>query len=165
MKRAVPAGSDHPEFENIFAFFKAHYKTNCNNKTKIYDGLQPVLKKLAADGYKMAIVSNKVDFAVKELNSLYFSDFISIAIGEAEEKGIRKKPCPDTVFKAMELLGAEKETTVYIGDSEVDIKTAENAGLDCITVLWGFRDREELEKNGGRTFVSTPDELLEYLQK
>lgn len=165
MERAVPQGREHPEFDKIFAFFKVHYGKNCNNKTKIYSGLESVLKSLYNAGYKMAIVSNKPDFAVKELNRLYFSEIIHVAIGEAEAKGIKKKPSPDTVFEAMRILSAEKHETVYIGDSEVDIKTAENAGLDCISVLWGFRDEKELVKNGSKVLVKTPEELAEYLKR
>lgn len=163
MEQAVPQGREHPDFEDIYAFFKEHYGKNCNNKTKIYDGLENVLKGFYASGYKMAIVSNKLDSAVKALNGLYFSDIISVAIGEAEDRGIKKKPAPDTVFEAMRMLGAEKDKTVYIGDSEVDILTAANAGIDCISVLWGFRDEKELLKNGAAALVKTPEELESYI--
>ena len=109
----------------------------------------------------MAIVSNKYYDAVQELNQLYFQEFIPVAIGEKE--GINKKPAPDTVEEALRQLGSSRENCVYVGDSEVDIQTAQNAGMDCIVVTWGFRTREEQERAGGRVFVDKPMEILELL--
>ena len=109
----------------------------------------------------MGIVSNKGDRIVKDLAELYFPGLIGVATGASV--GVRIKPQPDMVFEAMRVLGAEKETTVYIGDSEVDVKTALNAGLDCIAVDWGFRDKEVLREAGATIILHTPQELAEYL--
>ena len=109
----------------------------------------------------MGIVSNKIDSAVKELNSMYFADYIQVAIGEKE--GVQRKPAPDTVFAALQELGMEKETAIYIGDSEVDLATARNAGIPCISVLWGFREREFLEECGADMFAETPKDVSDFL--
>jgi len=159
---SVPEGPQHPQFEEIFSFFKSHYTKNCRNKTKPYDGLEKALPEFKAHGYRMAIVSNKIDYAVKELAELYFGDTINIAIGDTEGK--RNKPYPDMVYDAMRLLDAKQESTVYIGDTEVDMATAENSGLDCISVSWGFRDKQELQKMGAKLIVDTPDELTRVLK-
>lgn len=157
IERAVPAGTSLAETEQIFADFKEYYAKHCNDKTKPYPGLVELLEKLSLEGYQLAIVSNKADNAVKVLNQIYFEKFITTAIGE--RAGIRKKPAPDTVLEALEELKVSKEDAVYIGDSEVDIQTAENAGLPCISVLWGFRDEEFLKKNGAKTFAKDAKDL------
>ncbi len=162
MELCVPGGKLCPEFEKIFLFFKTHYAKNSRNKTKPYGGLERVLHQLKIQGYQMAIVSNKADYIVKELAQLFFQDTIDIAIGESV--GINKKPNPDTVFEAMRLLNANKETTIYIGDSEVDITTAKNAGIDCLSVAWGFRDNLYLQISGATHIIDKPKEILEYLE-
>ena len=111
----------------------------------------------------MAIVSNKIDSAVKELNSRFFSDFVDVAIGE--KPGIRRKPAPDTVIEALKELNSNVNETVYIGDSEVDYATAENSGLRCISVLWGFRDKEYLEEIGADVFAEKPGDILSILEQ
>jgi len=161
VERSVPEGPQQPQFKEIFSFFKGHYATNCRNKTRPYDGLEKALPELKAHGYRMAIVSNKIDSAVKELAELYFGDTINIAIGDTEGK--RNKPYPDMVYDAMSLLDAKQESTVYIGDTEVDMATAENAGLDCISVSWGFRDKQELQEIGAKLIVDTPEELINVM--
>ena len=98
--------------------------------------------------------------ATQELCRHFFPDTIEVAIGENESQGIRKKPSPDTVFAALRELGVDKQEAVYVGDSDVDIQTAANAGLPCISVLWGFRDRDFLIQHGAKTFISAPSELL-----
>lgn len=158
---SVQEGKNHPQFEEIFSFFKSRYAMNCRNKTRPYDGLEEILNELKNQGYRMAIVSNKIDSAVKELAELYFKDTINTAIGDSE--GLRRKPYPDKVFAALELMDANKETTVYIGDTEVDIATAENAGIDCICVSWGFRNRQELQLAGAKLIADTPEELARIL--
>jgi phosphoglycolate phosphatase len=157
----VPGGKQHPRFEEIEAFFVDHYGRNSRNLTLPYDGLLPLLQSCADAGVRMGIVSNKGDRIVKELAELYFPGMNGVAIGASA--GVRMKPEPDTVFEAMRILGAEKETTVYIGDSEVDVKTAKNAGLDCIAVDWGFRDQEILREAGASIILHTPQELAAYL--
>lgn len=162
MLQAVEGGDENPEFENIFQYFKDDYKKNCKNKTKPYPGIMKVLEELKEKGVKLAMVSNKADFAVKELNSWYFKNLGMLAVGERE--GVRRKPAPDAVFQILKELSMDKESAVYVGDSEVDIKTAENAKIPCISVLWGFREKDFLKENGGTVFVETPEELLDLLK-
>lgn len=162
MELAVPAGRENSQYEACLADFRKHYSANMQNKTEAYAGIMETLAQLKAGQYKMAIVSNKFDAAVKELNSVYFAEYIQVAIGEAS--GVAKKPAPDTVFKAMQELGASKGSTVYIGDSEVDVKTAKNAGVTCIGVTWGFRDRAVLEEAGADYIVDTTAALLPIIK-
>lgn len=121
-----------------------------------------MLRGLKKDGYALAIVSNKLDSAVKELNELYFEGIVEVAIGE--RTGVARKPAPDTVFAALRELGRTPETAVYVGDSDVDIMMAKNAGLPCISVLWGFRDRPFLEAHGAEHFAATPDDVRKFLE-
>lgn len=161
MELAVPDGTANPKFEEVFDLFKTYYNNNCQNKTKPYDGIFDLLTALKKKGYKIAIVSNKIHSAVVELNNIYFSEYIQIAIGE--RKGIAKKPTPDTVNEALRLLNSIKEEAIYIGDSDVDIATAKNAHMPCVSVTWGFRDRNFLEKHGAKFFINHPMDLLDIL--
>ena len=161
MLQAVPDGEKNPSFEEIFSLFKEYYGEHCNDKTGPYKGILELMEELRKQGYVMGIVSNKIDSAVKELNSMYFADYIQVAIGEKE--GVQRKPAPDTVFAALQELGMEKETAIYIGDSEVDLATARNAGIPCISVLWGFREREFLEECGADMFAETPKDVSDFL--
>ena len=163
MQRALPSGQEHPDFEKVFAGFKEHYGIHCNDLTKPYDGIMELLELLKEKGVKMAIVSNKADFAVKELSEIYFKGIIPVAIGEKESEGIRKKPAPDTVMEALRQLGSTTENAVYVGDSEVDLATAENCGMDYILCEWGFREREKLEELGGKVFVKKPSEIADLI--
>jgi phosphoglycolate phosphatase len=133
--------------------------------TGAYEGINEALSALKADGYKLAVVSNKFDAAVKELCARYFSDTIEVAAGENEAAGIRKKPAPDTVFAALRKLGCSSEEAVYVGDSDVDVHTAKNSGMPCISVLWGFRDRAFLESEGAEIFADTADELVRLVRE
>ncbi|MCI9299136.1 MAG: HAD family hydrolase [Lachnospiraceae bacterium] len=159
----LPEGTEQQEVERLLPEFAAYYQAHCQIKTKPYDGIMDTLRELCERGYKMAIVSNKRDEAVKTLNEEYFQAYVKVAIGENEDMGIKKKPAPDTVFQALRELGSVRERAVYVGDSEVDRMTAENAGLPCVSVDWGFRDREELEKLAPAYLISRPEELLEIL--
>ena len=162
MERAIPSGRNNESYHEILAEFKEYYSRHCNDKTKPYDGVLEMLSQLKEHGYRMGIVSNKADFAVKTLNNLYFSDYVDVAIGAAE--GRKKKPAPDAVMAALSELKSSIEESVYIGDSEVDVATAANCGMDCICVEWGFRDRKELVLAGAKDIVLTPSEiLLKYL--
>ena len=160
MERAIPQGADNPDFEATFATFRQHYMQHSLDTTKPYEGIPETLAALKAKGCRLAVVSNKMMAATQELCQHFFPDTIEVAIGEHETEGIRKKPAPDTVFAALEQLGLGKEGAVYVGDSDVDIQTAKNAGLPCISVLWGFRDRDFLIQHGAKTFISAPSELL-----
>lgn len=159
MELSVPEGKDNPQFEKVFRNFKEYYSVHCNDKTCLYPHIEELLQELKKRGYKMAIASNKYYDAVQELKNLYFKEYIPVAIGENEN--IHKKPAPDTVEEALRQLGSKKENTVYVGDSEVDIATAKNTGMDCIAVTWGFRTKEEQIKAGGKIFVDDPLEILD----
>lgn len=161
MTQAIEDGEANPRFEEIFTFFREYYKNNCNHKTKPYEGVLELMKELKERGIQMAIVSNKIDAGVKELNSKFFAEYIEVAIGERE--GIERKPSPDSLEEALRLLGVEKEHALYVGDSDVDIQTAENADVRCVSVSWGFRDKNFLMEHGAGVIIGRPLELLEYL--
>lgn len=146
MERTIPGGLQHPQFDEIEQSFRAHYGEHCMDETEPYPGILWLLEWLQREGYGTAIVSNKADFAVKKLNSIYFKGLIPSAIGEHE--GCRRKPAPDSVLRALSELGVDRTRAVYVGDSEVDIETARNAQMDCILVGWGFRSRDELLAHG-----------------
>jgi phosphoglycolate phosphatase len=150
--------SENPDFDQVFAAFQAHYKEHSNDLTAPYPSVPELLKELHARGIPMAIVSNKLDAAVKALNEIYFKEYITVAIGENEAAGVRKKPAPDTVYAALSQLGCDK--AVYVGDSEVDLATAKNSGLPCIPVTWGFRDEDWLLAHGATKLFHTPQEVL-----
>ena len=160
MERAIPDGLDNPKFDETYANFRKHYLEHSLDTTKPYSGIPEVLAELKRRGKKLAIVSNKFYAATQELARHFFPETIEVAIGEREN--IRKKPAPDTVLEAMRQLGAGKEGTVYIGDSDVDIDTARNVGVPCISVLWGFRDRDFLIEHGATHLISKPEELLKF---
>lgn len=159
MIRAVPDGEDNPRFQEAFDIFRSHYLEHSLDTTAPYPGIMEMLQRLKANGKRLAVVSNKFDTATKELIRHFFGNLIEVAIGENEAAGVRKKPAPDTVNEALRQLGVGKEDAVYVGDSDVDIQTARNSGLPCISVLWGFRDREFLLENGATTFVQSPDNI------
>ena len=160
MERAIPDGEKNPDFEATFATFREYYMHHSLDTTRPYPGIIETLEALKAKGCRLAVVSNKMMAATKELCQHFIADTIEVAIGENEAAGIRKKPAPDTVFEALRQLGEEKDSAVYVGDSDVDLETANNSGLPCISVLWGFRDRDFLIQHGAKTFISAPSELL-----
>ena len=160
MERAIPDGAHNPDFEATFATFRQYYMQHSLDTTQPYEGISETLAALKAKGCRLAVVSNKMMAATQELCQHFFPDTIEVAIGENEAAGIRKKPAPDTVYAALDVLGEGKGNAVYVGDSDVDIQTAANAGLPCISVLWGFRDKAFLTENGAKSFISTPSELL-----
>ena len=157
IERAVPAGSQNELIDTVEREFRAYYKLHCADKTKPYDGIIELIERLRANGCKTAVVSNKGDFAVQELVEQYFSGLLDCAVGE--RAGVRTKPAPDSVNAVLEQLRVNRADTVYIGDSDVDIDTAKNAGMDSISVLWGFRDREFLVEHGAVRLVGTPREI------
>ena len=161
VERAVPAGTAVEVTDRVFEAFKERYKAHCADKTKPYEGILDLLCKLKEREVKTAVVSNKADFAVKELCKQYFPGLLCEAIGE--RTGIARKPAPDTVNEVLRLLGMDRTQAVYIGDSEVDVETAKNAGMDCIAVEWGFRDSEVLRKAGAEVIASDAEELAGYL--
>lgn len=157
LERAAVPGTSQEEIDKMYEEFGVHYSEHCLDNTAPYDGIDEMLKSLYDKGYKLAIVSNKYDPAVKELNEKFFSSYINVAIGETP--AIRKKPAPDTAITAMKELGVTPDEAVYVGDSDVDIQTAANAGLPCISITWGFRDREFLLEHGATTILDTPAEV------
>lgn len=161
MKLAVPGGSSNPQYGSCLNDYCNHYQENLQNKTCVYKGIMSLLGQLSEGGYKIAIVSNKPDKAVKELAALHFGEYVKVSIGETE--GVSRKPAPDTVLRAIEELGSIAGKTVYVGDSEVDVETAKNCGIMCVGVTWGFRDREVLEQNGADYIIDRTQELLEIV--
>ena len=161
MIQAVPDGENNPLFEEVFIYFRNYYRENCNNKTVPYDGILELMRELQGRGIKMAIVSNKFDAGVKALNEKFFAEYTEVAMGEVP--GSKRKPDPETVNVVLQLLGVDKEHAVYVGDSDVDILTARNAELRCISVSWGFRDEEFLLEHEAGIVIGRPLELLEYV--
>lgn len=157
MERAIPDGLNNPLFEETFATFRQHYMQHNLDTTQPYPGIMQLLEQLKAEGKNIAVVSNKFYAATRELCRHFFGDLVSVAIGERED--IRKKPAPDTVIEALRELGVDKEGAVYIGDSDVDIMTAKNSGMPCVSVLWGFRDKEFLLEHGATTLISQPEDM------
>ena len=154
MERAIPYGQQNPRFEDVYAKFREHYLKHNLDRTRPYEGVIGMLRELKQRGKKLAIVSNKFYAATQELARHFFADTIEVAIGEREN--IRTKP-------ALLQLGAPKEGAVYVGDSDVDVMTAKNSGLPCISVLWGFRDKDFLIEHGATLFVEKPQEILATL--
>lgn len=161
MKRAVPSETGKTKGEACLVCFKEHYAQNMRNKTRPYDGISSLLRELHSKGIRIGVVSNKFDAAVKALCQEWFPETVSVAVGESDF--VAKKPSPKGVLTAVKALGCSPCEAVYIGDSEVDIQTAKNAHIDCINVLWGFRDREFLENKGGSVLVETPAQLRRLL--
>jgi phosphoglycolate phosphatase len=157
-EKAVPGGKENKKFEDVLKDLREYYSKNYLVKTKPYNGIIKVLETLKSMGIKMAIVSNKPNTQLEELRQKFFADTIDLSIGDKE--GQRRKPYPDGVFLAMEKLGAKKENTVYVGDSEVDLLTAENSELDCISAAWGFRSKDFLIEHGAKTIISDPEQIL-----
>ena len=147
--------------QQILAEFKADYAKRCIVKTAPYPGILDLMAELRRRGIARAVVSNKGDFAVQELVERYFPGVFDAAVGERE--GVRRKPAPDTVFRALKELGADAQGAVYVGDSEVDIETARNSGLPCLSVSWGFRDADFLLQRGAQRIVASPADLLALL--
>lgn len=161
VKRSVPPYAGEADIEKVFQVFKDYYKLHCRDKTRPYPGIVNVIETLKEKGYFIAVVSNKADFAVQELCLRYFPGLIDYAVGERD--GIKKKPAPDSVLSVMGALNVRLEESIYIGDSDVDIATAKNAGIRCLTVTWGFRDREYLKQCGADVFAHKADEILDLL--
>ena len=157
ISRSVPAGTAPEVEEQVFARFKEEYKLHCSDTTAPYEGIPELLKTLREEGFQVAVVSNKADFAVQELMKQYFPGMYDVALGETE--GLARKPAPDMVEHVLRRLGVKKEDALYVGDSEVDVETARNVGVPCISVTWGFREKNVLEECGAGQFAENVDEL------
>lgn len=155
--RAVPESTSVNVSEETLAIFKRHYVEHYLDTTCPYEGIVPLLQRLQQKGKRIAVVSNKFYDATRELCRHFFGELVEVAIGERD--GIEKKPAPDTVVEALRQLGVGADDAVYIGDSDVDIMTARNCGMPCISVLWGFRDREFLIEHGATCLVESPEDI------
>lgn len=161
IRRAVPSGTSEEDYLSALEVFKAHYAKNSRNTTAPYKGITELMGELKEKGYKTAIVSNKIDFAVQDLSREFFCGLVDAAVGDSDET--RPKPAPDMVEKALAILNEKAENSVYIGDTDVDIETAKNAGMDCIRVTWGFRKTEELKGNDAQMLADTPSDILKFV--
>lgn len=165
IRLSVPDGENNPRFNEAYSLYLKRYIPHADDTTKPYEGIIPLLKALKESGVKTAVVSNKNHIATEALCKKHFGDLLDAAIGENEAAGVRKKPFPDTVFKALDELGVKAEEAVYVGDTEVDIATAKNSGLKCACVSWGFRDKDVLIKAGAEKIADRADELLKILSE
>ena len=164
MERAVPPGTGHADIARALDIFKPYYALHSKDKTAPYPGILETLRALRAKGCRLAVVSNKFDAAVKVLAQDYFPGLMDLAAGENEAEGVPKKPDPTMVLQTMTALGSTPARTVYVGDSDVDLQTAKNAGLPCISVTWGFRDRAFLLAHGAQTLINAPMELADIVE-
>ena len=166
VEQTCPA-ADEKVREHVFEIFRSHYVAHSMDKTAPYEGVEEMLQECKKRGFYTAIVSNKLDPAVKDLHQAFFADSIDVAIGE--KTGVKRKPAPDMVNEAIRQLSIlhgssiSKSECIYIGDSEVDMQTASNSQLSCISVSWGFRDRDFLVERGAKIIIDSPSELFKHL--
>lgn len=158
---ALPEDCPEDVKEEVIEEYRGLYDRFCHEKTRPYRGMVELMKALKAAGVKTAIVSNKPDSMVQTLAAVYYPGVPDVVLGERE--GLARKPAPDMVQFALEAIGAEASRSIYVGDTEVDILTAKNAGMGCVSVPWGFRSREQLEKAGANPIACTVEELARYL--
>ena len=159
IERATPEGTTEELREQVLDTFKTYYKDHCADKTCPYEGIREVIKELRNQGVMTAVVSNKADFAVQNLCRDYFPGLFDEAVGERE--GIRRKPAPDSVLSILQKHNLAREDAVYIGDSDVDLATSQNAGIDVIMVGWGFRDEAFILSKGAPFVIHNPKEICE----
>ena len=160
---AVPEGTDAATKQQVLAFYEPYYDSHCQIRTAPYPGIMDLLKTLKARGIRLAVISNKQEPAVKALAEQHFAGLLELAVGTSAS--IRCKPDPSAVLAAMAELGVEKEETLYVGDMDVDLNTARNAGIDCVGVSWGFLGRKKLEALGAEHIVDNTEQLLEFILK
>ena len=161
LRQAVPDNISEEDFQLCFECFKDHYSKHCCDKTRPYDGVIEMLKILKDKGVKVGIVSNKYQSAADETCKHYFDGLYDMVLGESDV--CRRKPSPDGINIMCEKFGVEKNEAIFFGDSEVDIKTGDNAGVYCVSVLWGYRDRDFLSRNGAKLFVSNPLDITNII--
>lgn len=162
IERMLPEERRDELFDMAYTRFREHYADHCMDATEPYPGIISLLDWLKKSGYRTAIVSNKADFAVKKLHQVYFHDLIDLAAGEQE--GIQKKPEPDMVYHILEQLQIPADRALYVGDSDVDIRTAANAGMDAVIVTWGFREKDFLQRQGARVLADNVTQLRQFIQ-
>lgn len=163
IERSVPEGTNKELIDKTFECFKTYYAVHCNDKTKTYPGVMDMLKELKKNGYKIAVLSNKAQYAVTKLCDIYFNNLLDDAVGAREN--VAKKPSPDALYICAENNNINLNNVIYVGDSDVDVATANNAGVRGIAVTWGFRSRELLIKCGAENLADNTDELLQILLK
>lgn len=161
MQRATPDGISQEDFDRCFESFRSYYLEHMFDTTRPYDGILPLLDSLKADGIQTAVVSNKLHLGVVGLCKDFFGERLTCAFGVLDES--ERKPSPANVFKAIKEMNVEAADCVYVGDSEVDVQTANNAGLDCIAVTWGYRDLDVLKMNRPKYIIDTPEEIIKIL--
>lgn len=161
IERAVPKGTKTEVIDEVFSCFKHYYEAHCKDKTKPYKDVVDVLHCIKEKGVKLAVLSNKADFAVQILCEEYFPALFDAVAGAKE--GIEKKPSPDGVHVLLKELGVEAKEGVYIGDSDVDILTGANSSMDVLSVTWGFREEAFLKECGATNIVREPRELTLYI--
>lgn len=162
IERCLAGGKENEKYNITLETFRGHYMKNCNNKTRPYEGIAELLGSLKTKGYKIGVVSNKPDGAVKELCAAHFAGLTDAVVGESPL--IKRKPAPDMLYEALKILALKAEDAIYVGDSDVDVKFAKNAGMKCISVLWGFRDRDFLEENGAETFAGSAADIEKLIR-
>ena len=162
IEQSVPEGTTEEKTVAVLQTFREYYLIHSLDETAPYEGIMELLHQLHDMDVATAIVSNKLDPAVKELHQHFFSDTIRVAIGESSS--IRRKPAPDMVDECIRLLGCDRQSCLYVGDSEVDLQTARNASLPCCSVSWGFRDKKQLIEAGATTIIDRPEELMGVIQ-
>ena len=161
IERAVPEGQIEAALEQVRQDFDIYYKVHCKDHTGPYPGIMEMLQELVQQGYSLCVVSNKPDFAVQELIPEYFPGIFTSVSGERQ--GVAKKPAPDLIREAMKNLQADSSNAVYVGDSEVDLEAAVNAGIPCISVAWGFKGKKFLEEQQAEMIIEKPSEIQKYL--
>lgn len=158
VERAVPAGTSEEKIAQILDVFLEYYEIHSADNTSPYPGILELVEKLKKSGIKTAVSTNKADVPAQELGREYFNGIFDLIVGQQD--GLKVKPAPDSVNKILSILDIQKKDAIYIGDSDVDVQTAKNSGLDFIGVSWGFRGREFLEKNGAKNIVDNANEIL-----
>ncbi len=161
IERALPVDTAPNVQTAVLADFKRHYAAHCADATRPYEGIIDMLHVLKSAGLRLALVSNKADFAVQELARHYFGTLFDVVTGE--RAGVPRKPAPDMVHNALQALDVSAEQAVFVGDSDTDVLTAKNAGLTGVFVTWGFRDAVCLQRAGATRLASTPQELQSFI--
>lgn len=161
MRQATPRDIDEKEFGLCYACFKDHYSKHCCENTRPYDGIVETLSILKERGVKVGIVSNKFQSAAEDVCEHYFNGLYDVVKGESDD--CRRKPAPDGINMICSQYGVDNDEVIFFGDSEVDVKTAENAGVYCVSVLWGYRDRETLTEHGAKLFIENPLDIVDMI--
>lgn len=161
IRRAVPNGISEEQYSEAYNAFREYYALHSRDNTAPYEGVTEMLCALREKGYRLAIVSNKIDFAVQDLKKEFFEGLVDVAVGDCPE--MQNKPAPDMVYKAMHLMGAEVSDCIYVGDTDVDMETAKNSGMPCISVSWGYRSRKELEGYRAEMIADMPMDVLRFV--